>query len=358
MRKSNVHMDHFEDRIVLAQKNPIHWIDDMLAGRVQWSRKWDGAPAIFVGRDDKGIYIAKKSIFNKDAKLYYTAEQLMDDLGDTELCRKLQEVLMIVEDCKLQIGELVQGDLLFTRGDLNLDRGRATFQANTIVYSAPKFKDNTWVGIVWHTNYINGQAHYGYDIQKMVGKVFGLWHFNAHDDIDTIDDNAIELLQYMKKEYKDIKQKFNLNSMTIDLWVTYINSRIKEGTFDPNGNITNFADFVVNHMKKAVEQVKRTETKKNRIDLYTPVFKDLPDMVAVDKMHSLLYRMKIVILKSLNSASSIQTYLKTKKGLVPTGHEGYVAINKHGIDAVKIIDRMEFSYANFSPDVIKGWTKV
>ena len=358
MRKANVHMDHFEDRIVLAQKNPIHWIDDMLAGRVQWSRKWDGAPAIFVGRDDNGIYIAKKGIFNKNPKLYYTAEQITDDLGENELSLKLQEVLMILEECKLQVGELVQGDLLFCRGDLEQANGKATFQANTIVYSAPAFEKNTWVGIVWHTNYINGQAHYGYDIQKMVGDVFGLWHFNAQDDIEKIDDNAIELLHYMKKEYRDIKQKFNLNSMTIDLWVTYINSRIKEGTFDPNGNITNFADFVVNHMKKAVEQVKRTETKKNRIDLYTPVFKDLPDMVAVDKMHSLLYRMKIVILKSLNSASSIQTYLKTKKGLVPTGHEGYVAINKHGIDAVKIIDRMEFSYANFSPDVIKGWTKV
>ena len=74
-------MDHFEDRIVLAQKNPIHWIDDILAGRVQWSRKWDGAPAIFCGRDDKGIYIAKKSIFNKNAKLYHTAEQISDDLG-------------------------------------------------------------------------------------------------------------------------------------------------------------------------------------------------------------------------------------------------------------------------------------
>jgi hypothetical protein len=111
-------------------------------------------------------------------------------------------------------------------------------------------------------------------------------------------------------------------------------------------------------MTTAVDSVKREETKKRKAELYTPVFKDLPDMVAVDKMHSLLYRMKIVILKSLNKASSVETYLKTKEGLKPTGHEGYVAINKHGIDAVKIIDRMEFSYANFSPDVIKGWTKV
>jgi hypothetical protein len=24
---------------------------------------------------------------------------------------------------------------------------------------------------------------------------------------------------------------------------------------------------------------------------------------------------------------------------------------------VKIVDRMEFSYANFSPDILKGWDK-
>ena len=37
--------------------------------------------------------------------------------------------------------------------------------------------------------------------------------------------------------------------------------------------------------------------------------------------------------------------------------EGYVAIDKLGGDAVKIVDRMEFSYANFSPDILKGWDK-
>ena len=351
-------MDHFEDRLVLAQKNPIHWIDDMLAGRVQWSRKWDGAPAIFCGRDDKGIYIAKKSIFNKDSKIYYSGEAISEDLGDTELAKKLQEVFIILEDAQLNVGELVQGDLLFTRGDIDFGYGRAMFQANTIVYSAPDFGAKTWVGIAWHTNYVNGQAHYGHDIASMIGNPYGLWHFNAHDDIEKLDSNAIQLLTLLKKEYSSIKQKFNLNSMTIDLWVTYINSKIRQGTFSDDGNINGFSDFVIEHMKKSVDQVKKIETKKKRIDLYAPVLKDLPDMVAVDKMHSLLYKMKLVILKSLNKASSIQTYLKTKDGLVPTGHEGYVAINKHGIDAVKIIDRMEFSYANFSPDVIKGWTKV
>ena len=51
------------------------------------------------------------------------------------------------------------------------------------------------------------------------------------------------------------------------------------------------------------------------------------------------------------------TSLRTSTGLIPTGHEGYVVINKHGKDAVKIVDREEFSRANFSDDILKGWDK-
>ena len=40
-----------------------------------------------------------------------------------------------------------------------------------------------------------------------------------------------------------------------------------------------------------------------------------------------------------------------------TAPEGFVAIDHLSNDAVKIIDRMEFSRANFSADVIKGWEK-
>jgi hypothetical protein len=39
-----------------------------------------------------------------------------------------------------------------------------------------------------------------------------------------------------------------------------------------------------------------------------------------------------------------------------TAPEGYVAINNDG-EAVKLVNRMEFSRANFSDDVIKGWQK-
>ena len=53
----------------------------------------------------------------------------------------------------------------------------------------------------------------------------------------------------------------------------------------------------------------------------------------------------------------VVTFLKTRKGYRTTGQEGYVAIDKLGGDAVKIVDRMEFSFANFSPTILKGWDK-
>ena len=53
----------------------------------------------------------------------------------------------------------------------------------------------------------------------------------------------------------------------------------------------------------------------------------------------------------------LQTLPGIEGGVLVIGGDGRFG-NKHGIDAVKIVDRMEFSYANFSPDVIKGWTKV
>ena len=67
------------------------------------------------------------------------------------------------------------------------------------------------------------------------------------------------------------------------------------------------------------------------------------------------------MLKDLNnigfSLMQTNTFLKTNKGYRSTGQEGYVAIDKLGGDAVKIVDRMEFSFANFSPNIIKGWDK-
>ena len=66
---------------------------------------------------------------------------------------------------------------------------------------------------------------------------------------------------------------------------------------------------------------------------------------------------KLKLINRLNKLKNIDTFVKTKQGYKVTGEEGYVAIDQLGGDAVKIVDRMEFSYNNFSPDILKGWDK-
>ena len=66
---------------------------------------------------------------------------------------------------------------------------------------------------------------------------------------------------------------------------------------------------------------------------------------------------KLKLINKLNSINNIDSFVQTKQGYKVTGAEGFVAIDELGGDAVKLVDRLEFSYNNFSPDVLKGWDK-
>ena len=64
-----------------------------------------------------------------------------------------------------------------------------------------------------------------------------------------------------------------------------------------------------------------------------------------------------MIIRKLDKAKQVGTFLKTADGYKVTEQEGFVAIDKMGKSAVKLIDRLEFSNANFSDKYIKGWQK-
>ena len=89
----NLHLEHLEDEIInygveggRAAINFLRSLRDMLAGSarssINMTVKWDGAPAIFAGIDpsDGKFFVAKKSVFNVNPKLYKTAKEIDDDL--------------------------------------------------------------------------------------------------------------------------------------------------------------------------------------------------------------------------------------------------------------------------------------
>ena len=90
----NLHLEHIEDEILnygidggRASINFIQSLRDMLSGEsrssINMTVKWDGAPAIFAGIDpeDGRFFVAKKSVFNVDPKLYKTSKEIDADLS-------------------------------------------------------------------------------------------------------------------------------------------------------------------------------------------------------------------------------------------------------------------------------------
>jgi hypothetical protein len=68
-----------------------------------------------------------------------------------------------------------------------------------------------------------------------------------------------------------------------------------------------------------------------------------------------LVEAKAILITKMDQVSKINTFLRKKDGFEVTGPEGYVAIDRMKGNAMKIVDRLSFSHANFSPDIIKGF---
>ena len=66
---------------------------------------------------------------------------------------------------------------------------------------------------------------------------------------------------------------------------------------------------------------------------------------------------KLLLINKLNSIKNVKTFLMTTNGFRSTEPEGYVAIDKLGGNAVKLVNRYEFSTNNFDPTILKGWSK-
>ena len=80
------------------------------------------------------------------------------------------------------------------------------------------------------------------------------------------------------------------------------------------------------------------------------------NLIQIIIFQNLLVDAKMQIVKKLNSIKGLtDTFIKTTNGFKVTNPEGFVAIDRVSGGAVKLVDRMEFSYNNFT--AIKAWDK-
>ena len=391
--QKNTHMTHIEDKVLYGGVdgtreaiNALRGLRDMLAGASKGnvSVKWDGAPAVFCGTDpsDGKFFVAKKGIFNKNPKVYKTNADIDDDTSG-DLNAKLKEALRYLPE--LGITGVIQGDFLFGSGDVstkNIDGQKYTvFHPNTILYAVPyeqsKAVRDAKIGIVWHTTYKGSTfetmtASYGVDVSKLK-KSKNVWSQDAMlRDVtnatmskrDT--EEVTKILSSAGKLFNQISgttlRTLQANPKLAQPIETYNNTFVRAGALLPDSkkHVSGLISRRQAYYKKEIESKKSQRGK----DTWIAKMKDEMEFFSDDNRASLekmfdlqktLVLAKLKLINSLDKLKTIDTFVKTTDGYKVTGEEGYVAIDKLGGDAVKLVDRMEFSYNNFSPDILKGW---
>lgn len=397
----NTHMTHLEDRIIdggvegaREAINFLRELRDMLAGKtkskVNVTVKWDGAPAVFAGKDprDGKFFVAKKGIFNKNPKVYKTDADIdADTSGD--LNTKLK--LALAELPKLGIEGVIQGDFLYSKEDIktvDIDgEPHITFHPNTIVYSVPKKSKlasqilASKIGVVWHTTYRGEsfetmRASFGKEIASSLKKTKSVWSVDAmYKDVSglaTFTDKETEqitkILSQAGKIFSSLDRKtldgIHQNEELRVRVNTFINSKVREG--ERIKNTRRFVDDLVNYILayyKKQEDARKSEKgklaqqqkAKEVVAYFSNVDKN--QIVRMFDMYNLIVDAKLMIIRKLDMAKRINTLLLTKDGYQVTEQEGFVAIDRTGKNAVKLVDRLQFSRANFSDDIIKGWQR-
>jgi hypothetical protein len=399
--QKNTHMEHLEDSVlnngVKGARDAINFLQslrDMLSGStarpVNTTVKWDGAPAIFAGTDprDGKFFIAKKGIFNKDPKIYKTEAEIDGDLGSNDLSTKFK--LALSELPKLGITGVIQGDFLYSNDTLGTEvidgEKLVTFHPNTIVYTVPYSSElgkkirSSKIGIVWHTRYVGDsfesmKAEFGQDISSKLTQTKGVWHTDAtYKDVSgsasmTAKETAAvtSILSSAGKTFRGISAK-TLNAIAESDEIktrikTHFNTKVRAGEkiANPRNHVRGLMNYVIQYYTKQIESKKTEKGKAPWIQKKKEMMQffgssNSADLVKIFTLMNQIIDAKELIIKKMDKASSIGTFLKTSKGFEVTAPEGYVAINNDG-EAVKLVNRLEFSRANFSDDVIKGWQK-
>jgi hypothetical protein len=391
----NTHLEHLEDEIINngsdGAKTSINFlksIKKMLQGGKGGSNvsvKWDGAPAIFAGTNPENgkFFVGTKSIFNATPKINYTVSDISRNHGGA-LADKLAVALKYLPS--LGIKGVLQGDLLFTddKKSAVVDGEKSiVFTPNTITYAVPTTSADMYskikaakIGIIFHTSYkgktMKGlKASFGASVSGLKNNKNVFYddaRYKQSEDpgLTKAEEKRFDAILRMAEGsvYKGgafidlIKKDKGPLSLGVQL-KTFFNTYIRAGKKISGAAAlaNNFEVFFRDRLQKEIKDKKTDKAKQKYEEILEAGMKILrpnrKGLYFAIASYITLQTAKSMLLSKLNNIQSIGSFMRTSTGYKATNPEGYVAINKGS--AVKLVDRLVFSRANFN--VAKDWVR-
>ena len=394
-KDKNTHLEHLEDDIInrgsAGGVNAINFLKsvrDMLAGnsgaKINTTVKWDGAPAIICGVNPENgkFFVGTKSVFNVTPKINYTTADIRKNHSGA-VAQKLSVCLNHLSS--LNIKQILQGDLLFTNDKkMAAIRGEKmiTFTPNTITYavqadsSIGKKIARAKMGIVFHTMYTGKDMK---SLNASFGNVKGSGNSRVFVASAAYKDDTGSIT-FTKGELAKFDAQLRMAEGSLGRASKILDEMTKRAT-DPlsvgfrlkaffNHYIRNnkgsmakvavlqdmFRDYYENVLKTEIDQRKTEKAKQKYRDILANGLKFINQnksgLYMAIASHVTLGNAKNTLIQKMNQIQQIGHYIKTGTGYRVTAPEGYVAVDRVA-GAVKIVDRLEFSRANFT--LPKGW---
>ena len=143
---------------------------------------------------------------------------------------------------------------------------------------------------------------------------------------------------------------------------TFNNTKVRAGEEIKNTatHTQQLIRWVEEKLNKEIIDAKKSETKLKRQaeknELMRFYRSNVEQLKAIFDLMNLLVEAKNMVIKKLQQMKQVtHTFLQTEDGFKITNPEGFVAVDKLKGNAVKLVDRLEFSHANFT--ATKNWSK-
>jgi hypothetical protein len=233
------------------------------------------------------------------------------------------------------------------------------------------------LGVVFHTSYsgktmTDMKASFNIDIGRLQ-TTKDIWFRDASFT------DASGSATFTEPETKEITRLLSsagrtfqgINSMTLnrisasDVYSTYIktfyNTKIRAGVKIANTkqHTQEMNKWIEDKLNKSIQEAKKEDTKQKRISEKNQIMRFFrnatPDLISMFDFMNDIIDAKLMVVRKLETIKSIGTFIRTDDGFKVTAPEGFVAVDRLKGSAVKLIDRLEFSQANFN--AAKNWSK-